>query len=236
MGLGGEALGLSFALILLILVLVLADRLFLVAVRAKEIDQRNHDLYFLLQNLSCFKGLEGVRLYRTHALTPNVYCIHPYFNQPCILIPDEILKTEDHELWEASIRTALNFIHTRRGRFSGFLSFLCALIFAPVYLLKSLRLKWLSILYGYLFLPFIYIKDFVIESSLRRNLDLQNESESTRLTYFLEKFGSRETSFINDLALDFSIFRRRDMSLWPSILGSYSNFSNQVLRWHERKN
>lgn len=206
------------------------------AIRAKEIDQRNHDLYFLLQNLSCFKGLEGVRLYRTHALTPNVYCIHPFLNQPCILLADEILKTKDPELWEASLKTALNHIHTGRGRFSGFLSFLCALIFAPVYILKSFSLGWVAILYGYLFLPFAFIKDFVIESSLRRNLDLNTEADLTRLTYFLEKFGTHRASFINDLSRDFSIFRRRDLSLWPSVLGSYTNFSNQVLRWHERKN
>lgn len=206
------------------------------AVRAKEVDLRNHKLYFLLQNLSCLKGLEGVRLYKTFTLTPNIYCLHPFFNQPCILISEEILNTEDPEMWETSIKTALKYIHSKRGRFAGFLSFLCAVIFLPVYLLRAVKLNWVALIYGYLFLPFAYIKDFVVEASLRKSLDLEFEAEATRLTYYLERFSIKKSDFINDLALDFSIFRRRDSSLWPSILGSYSNFSTEVLKWHERKN
>lgn len=229
-------MGIGSAIFIILMVLVLADRLFLVAIKAKEIDLRNHDLYFLLQNLSCLKGLEGVRLYKSFTLSPNVYCIHPYFNAPCIVMSEEILRTNDRELWETSLEVALNQIQSKRGRFSTFLSFLTSLIFLPNYLFRSIGLGPLASVYCYLFLPFIYIKDFVVEQSLRQSLDLESERDTIRLTYYLEKFGVKRPSFINDLANDLSLFRRRDASLWPSILGSYANFSNEVIKWHERKN
>lgn len=231
LGIGGEFVGFFISLILILMITVLADRLFLVAIKAKEIDSRNHKIYFLLQNITCYKRIGEVRLYRTYTLTPNVYCLHPFFGFPCVIISDKILDTDDEEIWNSSLNLALEHIQEGKGQLATLVSFLTAFIFMPVYFLRHWKLNFLSVIYGYFIYPVLLVKDYVKETSNR----VKPNNQLLRLTYFLERFSSNNSSFVDDLSSDFAVFGKRNLSLWPSVLGSFSSLKNYQISWDDKK-
>lgn len=228
--------GLALAGILILLTILLGDRVFLVAVGAREVDPRNHDVYFALQNLSCKKGLKDVRLYSSHLLPVNVYCLQPFFNNKCIVFSDKILKEEDSEIWKICLAYALSFLDNGYGRFSNLIVYLTNVLLVPSFLLKKIKLKVISVTYFFIFLPLVYLKDFVNEVTLNEVFDPTDMNEALRVTYYLERFPRSKHSLISSLAVDLSIFKMRDSGLWPSLLGSYANIFNNYVKWHERKN
>lgn len=232
----GEIYGLIFAVILIALTVVLADRLFLVGISAREVDDRFHNLYFQLQNLSCKKGLTNVRLYTSHLIPENVYCLDPLFNKPCIIFSEKILQEQELDVIKIGLLFSLTYLEKGRGKFSNLMAYLTAVLLVPFFVLKKLRLKALSVVYYFIFLPLIYLKDFVCQVTLAEVLVDLDAQKGLRVTYYLERFKYGSNNFINNLAQDLSIFKRRDPRLWASLQGSYANIFNNYLKWHERKN
>lgn len=232
----GELYGLVIATLIILLTITLGDRVFLVAVGAREVDERNHDIYFALQNLSCTKGLNDVRLYVSHLLPVNVFCLHPFFNKKCIIFSERILKEKDSEIWRTCLRYALSYLENGGGRFANLVVYLTTVLLAPCYALKRLGLRTLSVAYFYVFLPLVFLKDYINELTLNEVFRDDEMEKNLRVTYYLERFPPNKGTLINGLASDLSLFKRRDTGLWPSLLGSYANIFNNYVKWHERKN
>ena len=231
----GELYGLGLAAIIIALTILLADRLFLVGVGAREIDNRFHEIYFQLQNLSCKKGLRNVRLYSSHIIPENIYCLDPVFNKPCIIFSEKILEDNANEVIHTSLEFSLTFLERGKGKFSNIMAYLTAVLLTPFFGLKRIGLRSLSVVYFFIFLPLIYLKDFICEVTLSEVLEELDAQQGLRVTYFLERFKYGENNFINNLAKDFSIFKKRDPRLWASLQGSYANIFNNYMKWHERK-
>lgn len=231
----GEVYGLGLAAFVIILTLLLGDRLYLVAIGAKEVDPRVHDIYFKLQNMSCIKGLSEVRLYKSHLIPVNAYCLHPIFNRPCIILSDDFLKSGDEELWDICLTYSLTYLERGYGKFSNIISFLTSVLFAPTYGLRKLGLHRLSLSCFYIFLPLVFLKDFVSEVSINDSFKDLDGEKALRVTYYLERFHPAPSTFINSISSDLSLFKKRDSGLWSSLLGSYANIFNNYVKWHERK-
>ncbi len=232
----GEIYGLGIALAIVVLTVLLGDRVFLVAVGAREVDSKNHDIYFALQNLSCVKGLKDVRLYSSHLLPVNVYCLQPIFNNKCIIFSDKIIKNKESEIWRSCLDYALAYLEVGHGRFANLIVYLTAVLLSPCFILIKLKLRVLAVLNFFIFLPLVFLKDYVNEVTLREVFNEDEISKTLRVTYYLERFPRPNTTFITSLADDLSLFKIRDTGLWPSLLGSYANIFNNYVKWHERKN
>lgn len=232
----GELYGLALAASLIILTLLLGDRLYLVAIGAKEVDPRAHDIYFKLQNMSCIKSLSEVRLYRSHLIPVNTYCLDPIFNKPCIILSDQFLESNDEELCDICLIYSLTFLEKGFGKFSNIITFLTSVLLAPTFALNRIGLQKLSVLVYFIFLPMVFLKDYICEASLRESFKELEGERSLRVTYYLERFRPVSKTIINSVANDLSMFKKRDSGLWPSLLGSYANIFNNYVKWHERKN
>lgn len=234
LGPSGEIYGLVVAAVFIVATIFLADRLFLVGVGAREVDYRTHDVYFQLQNMSCQKNLKDVRLYTSHVIPENVYCLDPIFNKPSIIFSENVISQEP-EIVETGIEYALTYLELKKGKLANQMSYLMAALLIPYFVLRRLGLRSLSVVYYFIFLPLIYLKDYICEVSSSNVLEKLDTRKCLRVTYFLERFKPGANNFVNSLAHDLSIFKRRDPRLWSSLQGSYTNIFNNYMKWHERK-
>jgi len=235
-GQNGETFGLSLAFIITLIALLFGDRIFLVSIRAKEVDERYTQLFFTLNKEMTFKGLSKVKLYKANGLEPNFYSLHPIFSTPSIIISDEILKENDHEVLQSGLIKSLSSLKTKRLRLSNFISILVSILMAPKYVLRNYELSYLEIIYSYIFVPLVFLKEFVnseTEGKLE-NLGREVGREVTTL-FYLEKFPIRDKGFRDNLAKDFRVFNRSNDGLWTSSFGGFSEIRNRSIKNNEIK-
>ena len=236
LGLNGEIYSVAFALCSLTITLLLGDRIFLVLIRAKAIEPKNQKILYSLQNLSCLQGVGEVRVYVSFLIPANAYCIHPFFGDPCLIFSKEVIEQADDDVIENSMEKALRSFSSKRLRFAHMVTLLVSLLFLPKYWLDKVHLGFLAVVYSYLFFPVVFIKDFMLAvSQTSAFTDQAKHSVELRAIYFLERFPESSGGFLSSLAEDFSLYPKRKMSLWPSLLGDHNSITNSYLKLHERK-
>lgn len=229
----GEIYGLLASLGVILIIMLLADRLLLVSIGAKEISKSAHDVMFIIQNQSCKLGLSNIRVYKSFKVPAGVYCLHPIFNRPCLILSNDFFEIDSSQMREIYLVEALEFIKSGRGRFSSLVSYVAFLIFFPAHLFNRLSLKSCSILFLYALLPLYFLKDYVVESNYRSIL--RGKDEFIQASYHLERFKNTEKNIVNYLITDFSVFRKKDVSLWATLLGGYDSIFSNYVKLNERK-
>ncbi len=236
LGLNGEAYALSFALLVLIVTLLVGDRIFLVLIRAKAVEPSDQKVLYNLQNLSCLKGIGEVRVYVSFFVPANAYCIHPFFGDPCLIFSSHVIEQENQQVVSNAIEKAIFHFSEQKLRFAHFVVLLIGLLQLPKFWLENIRLGYLSVIYSFLFYPITLVKDFMMTNSKLSSFSkTKSHSSELRAVYYLEKFPSEKSGFLASIAEDFSLYPKRKMGLWPSLVGDYSSLLNSYLKWHERK-
>lgn len=234
LGLKGELYLPLLFLTFIFFILLFGDRVFLVFIKAKEVDARYESLYARLQNLSCLRGVKKVHLYESFRLPANIYIIHPYFSTPVIIVAREFFENGDIAMVESALEKAVVQIRSKKLRFSNIISLLQFSMMAPKYFFEKINLTTVSVIYSYIFLPLEFIKDFVVNSSLKLSGELIDKESDLRVTFYLDRFKENQSSDIIDLSKSFVLYKRPEQGLWGLLLNSYGNTINRFN--HERAN
>ncbi len=234
LGIGGEWFGLAFAVIAIFLATTLGDKLFLVLVSAKEVEDRNTEIYRSLENLSCLNQLQGVRIYRSFKIPVNVLCIQPLFGSPSIIYSNVFIDTKDMDLIRKSMKVSLPLLKRKVLKLPTLVSFIVSFLMVPRYFLKKYNFDKLSILYSYFLAPIIFLKNYVVFGSWKK-MSKNEKGNIKEMKFFLRRYPAPKSSFTNDLSQDFSIIKKPENGLWDKLIHQ-SKIPQQKIISHEREN
>lgn len=228
LGVNGEWLGLLFASLVVVLSLLLGDKLFLVLIGAKEVEERNSEVYKNLENLCCLNQLEEVRIYQSFSIPVNVLCVQPIMGSPSIIYSNTLINQNNIDLIRDTLKVCLPMIGRGAFRLSTMTSFVVALLMAPKFLFQKYRFEKLALVYNYFFAPISFLKDYVVLSVNKKMSERELETVE-QIRFFLEKHPSKESSFSNELALDLCLVKKSNHSLWENLIYSPNPNFKEVL-------
>ncbi len=232
LGLELEFVGPVFVLMFLLIILLIGDRVFLVFIKAKEVDHKYEAIYEKLQNLACRLEVRNIRLYKTFYLPANVYILHPYFGSPALIFSMDFFDNADKELINSVLEKAVRQVKSKKSKFAQLVSLFQFSLMSPRYIFESLGMKAIGVLYAFLLFPLEYIKDFVVGQSIKNSSSVVELNNETQVAYYLDKFKSNHTSYLVDLGKDFALYQREERGLWDVLLNSYGRTLNRYN--HER--
>lgn len=237
-GLEAELFGPTVIIILLLVLSFIGDRLFLVFVKAKEVGQKYEDIYGKLQNMACRMEVSNIKLYKTFYLPANVYILHPFFGPPALIFSMDFFDNASDEVIANVLSRAVRQVKSNRSRFTQLIVLFQFCLMSPKFFFDKVGLKSIGVLYAFILFPLEYIKDFVVGQSIKNSSNMVELDNDTQVAYYLDKFTSKHTSYLVDLAKDFALYQRSENGLWEVLLNSYSRTVNRYNheRFDERKN
>jgi len=232
LGLEYEMTGPVIVLVFLFILTLIGDRVFLVFVRAKEVGQKYEHIYGRLQNLACRMEVKNIKLYKTFYLPANVYILHPFVGPPALIFSMDFFDKASEEMITNVLDKAVRQVKSKRSRFAHLISLFQFCLMSPKYIFEAFGLRVIGVLYGFLFFPLEYIKDFVVGLSIKNSSSMVELNNDTQVAYYLDKFSSKHTSYLVDLGKDFALYQRSENGLWDVLLNSYGRTVNRYN--HER--
>ena len=232
LGIELEYIGPLLVLLFLALIVLIGDRVFLVFIKAKEVDHKYEEIYEKIQNLACRLEVRNIRLYKTFYLPANVYILHPYFASPALIFSMDFFDNADEEIIGSVLEKAVRQVKSKKSRFAQLISLFQFCLMSPRYFFESIGLKAVGVLYAFFLFPLEYIKDFVVGQSIKNSSSVVELNNETQVAYYLDKFKSNHTSCLVDLGKDFSLYQRAERGLWDVLLNSYGRTVNRYN--HER--
>jgi ABC-type multidrug transport system fused ATPase/permease subunit len=233
-----ELLGPLLVLFFLFIIITIGDRVFLVFIKAKEVDQKYEEIYERLQNLACCAEVKNIKLYKSFYLPANAYILHPYVGPPALIFSMDFFDKASDEVITNVLEKAVLQIKTKRSRFAHVISLFQFCLMSPRYIFEKAGLGILGLVYAFILFPMEYIKDFVVSLSIQNSINMIELDKDTQVAYYLDKFKSNHTNYLVDLGKDFALYQRSEFGLWDVLLNSYGRAVNRYNheRFDEREN
>ena len=213
---------------------LLGDKLFLVIIGAKEIEEKNTDLYKMVENLSCLNQIEAVRIYKSFLIPVNILCIQPLFSSPSLICSNKILEEGDSDILYKTLKVSLPLIKKGALRQSTFISLLVSVVFLPTYLFEKLGFKKIALLYSYFFSPIGFLKDYIV-LGLNNQLGPLDKIELEQISFFLERYQRQSHGFVEHLSADLSLLNNSRNGLWEKLTQSSEKLKLKKAVLNERE-
>lgn len=169
----GEVVGLSIALVYLIMVFYLFDKWILLFFMAKE-SQRGDENSKLLSNLAYVHNIKGAKIFYSRKEIGNIVALD-WKGQKILILED---RYKDNKLGHHIIEEALGYFKTGKVRANTRLAFIFAIYNAPLILLEKYLggFKLFGLLVAVYLSPFQIITDnHVLKNQLREEPSLRKD-------------------------------------------------------------